>query len=125
MKRNNVPVCMALLLMFVFSACASKTTDAVDLLTEVKTAQFFTEEKIADADVEKILSAGVNAPSAINTQPWHFTAVTDDVASSHKTSAPRASKIALSERWKNNIRRQTLIHSCKSGCNNPIPSGGG
>lgn len=27
--------------------------------------------------MKKILSAGVNAPSAMNTQPWHFTAVTD------------------------------------------------
>ena len=28
-------------------------------------------------DIEKILEAGVNAPSAMNTQPWHFTAITD------------------------------------------------
>ena len=25
-----------------------------------------------DEDIEKILSAGVNAPSAMNTQPWRF-----------------------------------------------------
>ena len=60
-------------------ACTDNTTadDAAKILTEVKTTQFFTNEKVADGDVEKILSAGVNAPSAMNTQPWHFTAVTD------------------------------------------------
>lgn len=52
-------------------------TDAAKVLTEVKTTQFFTDEKVSDEDMKKILSAGVNAPSAMNTQPWHFTAVTD------------------------------------------------
>ena len=32
---------------------------------------------MAAEDIEKILEAGVNAPSAMNTQPWHFTAITD------------------------------------------------
>ena len=68
----------------VFSACSQKTVettkleDAAKVLTEVKTTQFFTDEKVNDEDIEKILSAGVNAPSAMNTQPWHFTAVTDE-----------------------------------------------
>ncbi|MBE6912922.1 MAG: nitroreductase family protein [Ruminococcaceae bacterium] len=57
---------------------ASDYNDAAKALTEVKTTQFFTDEKVSDADIEKILSAGVNAPSAMNTQPWHFTAVTDE-----------------------------------------------
>lgn len=52
--------------------------DAANILTEAKTTQFFTEEKVTAEDVEKILSAGVNAPSAMNSQPWHFTAVTDE-----------------------------------------------
>lgn len=68
------------------SACTDNTSanggtaydDAAKILTEVKTTQFFTDEKVADEDIEKILSAGVNAPSAMNTQPWHFTAVTDE-----------------------------------------------
>ena len=60
---------------------APSMDEAAKLLTEVKTTQFFTDEKVPEADVEKILAAGVNAPSAMNTQPWHFTAITDgDVA---------------------------------------------
>ncbi len=89
MRRKHLIIGMVLLLVLSLSACANNTAvndsasydDAAKVLAEVKTTQFFTEEKISDEDVEKILSAGVNAPSAMNTQPWHFTAVTDkDVA---------------------------------------------
>ena len=52
--------------------------DAAAMLTEVKTTQYFTDEKVSEADIQKILSAGINAPSAMNTQPWHFAAVTDE-----------------------------------------------
>lgn len=86
MKRKNLIIGAILLLVVSLSACTNdvatsgtgKYDDAAKVLTEVKTTQFFTEEKIADEDIEKILSAGVNAPSAMNTQPWHFTAVTDE-----------------------------------------------
>ena len=86
MRRKRLMVGAILLLALSLSACNNNTsTDGTDkyddvakILTEVKTTQFFTNEKVADEDVEKILSAGVNAPSAMNTQPWHFTAVTDE-----------------------------------------------
>ena len=86
MKRKYLIIGAILVLAVSLSACTdnvatsgtSNYDDAAKVLTEVKTTQFFTEEKVADEDVEKILSAGVNAPSAMNTQPWHFTAVTDE-----------------------------------------------
>ncbi|MBR5236647.1 MAG: nitroreductase family protein [Clostridia bacterium] len=86
MKRKCLIIGVILLLAISLSACTSNVAtsgaasydDAAKVLTEVKTTQFFTEEKVADEDIEKILSAGVNAPSAMNTQPWHFTAVTDE-----------------------------------------------
>ena len=85
MKRKNLIICMALISALSLSACKagtdSKSTsdnnDAAKILTEVKTTQFFTDENVANEDIEKILSAGINTPSAMNTQPWHFTAVTD------------------------------------------------
>ena len=86
--KNKLLMITAILLSFLLlSACSGNTaetngvldySDAAKLLTEVKTTQFFTDEKIADEDINEILSAGVNAPSAMNTQPWHFTAVTDE-----------------------------------------------
>ena len=87
MKNKLLLISAILLSVLLMSACSGETagtngvsdySGAAKLLTEVKTTQFFTEEKVADEDIDKILSAGVNAPSAMNTQPWHFTAVTDE-----------------------------------------------
>lgn len=58
-----------------FSAGVSE--DSAALIADIPTAQYFTDEAVAAADVETILLAGINAPSGMNQQPWHFTAVTD------------------------------------------------
>lgn len=85
-KKNLAAGAVGLLLTVSLTACigttesTNKTTryvDAAELLTEVKTTQYFTEEKVVEEDIKQILSAGVNSPSAMNMQPWHFTAVTD------------------------------------------------
>ena len=87
MRRTLIVISAILLLIISTTGCSNQKAeisnvneygDAAKLLTEVKTIQFFTDEKVSNEDVEKILSAGVNAPSAMNTQPWHFTAVTDE-----------------------------------------------
>lgn len=86
MNKKYLAIGLVLVLALSMAACTNKVTtdeaskfdDAAKVLTEVKTTQFFTDEKVADEDIEKILSAGVNAPSAMNTQPWHFTAITDE-----------------------------------------------
>ena len=82
MKKLSLLLAITAMLALLLSACTGGSTsgaeDAAKLLCEVKTTQFFTDEEIPSGDIEKILSAGVNAPSAMNSQPWHFTAVTDD-----------------------------------------------
>lgn len=50
---------------------------ALSLVTDIPTTQYFTDEAVKEDDVTTILTAGVNAPSAMNGQPWHFTAITD------------------------------------------------
>lgn len=82
MKKAYIVICGILVFVLSLTACGNTIdtnnySEAAKVLTEVKTTQFFTDEKVSDGDIEKILSAGVNAPSAMNTQPWHFTAVTD------------------------------------------------
>ncbi len=61
--------------------CNTKTKTeektAAELIQDIPTTQYFTDEAVSDEDTEKILLAGVNAPSAMNGQKWHFTAVTD------------------------------------------------
>ena len=51
--------------------------DAVALLSDIPTTQYFTKDSVKESDVETILMAGINAPSAMNGQPWHFSVVTD------------------------------------------------
>ena len=99
MKRKSLLLVTVLLLSAALSACgniagnsAAGYDDAAKVLTGVKTTQFFTEEKVADEDMEKILSAGVNAPSAMNTQPWHFTAVTDEEVAQKLADAMKSMK---------------------------------
>ena len=80
MKRKNLIIGLALTTLLTLSACAEEKkendySDAAVILKEVKTTQFFTDEKVSDPDVTRILAAGINAPSAMNTQPWHFTAI--------------------------------------------------
>ena len=52
-------------------------SQALSLVTDIPTTQYFTDEAVKEEDVTTILTAGVNAPSAMNSQPWHFTAITD------------------------------------------------
>ena len=50
---------------------------AAELLADIPTTQYFTDDAVADEDLQTILMAGINTPSAMNGQPWHFTAITD------------------------------------------------
>ena len=79
----------ALALAFLLSGCGQTAdqgaeegggdadSQALTLVTDIPTTQYFTDEAVKEEDVTTILAAGVNAPSAMNGQPWHFTAITD------------------------------------------------
>ena len=57
---------------------AEKTSDeSIELLTNVRQAMKFTDEPINEEDLQKIVTIGLNAPSARNMQPWFFSVVTD------------------------------------------------
>lgn len=51
--------------------------DILSILTQAKTAKSFTNDAVSDSDLEIILKSGINAPSARNSQPWHFSVVKD------------------------------------------------
>jgi nitroreductase len=48
------------------------------ILRERRATPSFDGSPIADADLEKILSAGIQAPSSYNLQPWRFVVVRSD-----------------------------------------------
>lgn len=53
------------------------SVDAAAILADISTTQYFTEQTVAEEDIETIVQAGINAPSAMNSQPWHFSVITD------------------------------------------------
>lgn len=61
----------------VMEGAETKENEAIKRLTEVRSAFEYTDEPVAEDDLKKILQVGLNAPSALNRQPWFFAAVTD------------------------------------------------
>ena len=43
-----------------------------ELVKKRKTTFEFSNKKVQDSDLKKIIEAGSWAPSCANTQPWHF-----------------------------------------------------
>jgi nitroreductase len=50
--------------------------DTLKLLSTAKTAKAFDSSRaVSEAQIKQIIAAGANAPSAMNKQPWYFSAV--------------------------------------------------
>lgn len=49
----------------------------LDIIFRRRSIRAYTEEPIAEEDIQALLEAGMAAPSASNRKPWHFAAVTD------------------------------------------------
>ena len=88
LKKNSGAVLCALVFIFSLTGCGqdNKTVasvgttagaDAVSVLQNIRTTQYFTDEAVGQKDIETIVRSGINAPSAMNGQPWHFSVITD------------------------------------------------
>ena len=84
MKKKYIPLAAVMSAACLMGGCAqesqdtsTETVDAVKLVADIPTTQYFTDKAIAEGDIDTILMAGINAPSAINKQPWHFSVITD------------------------------------------------
>ena len=83
MKIRYIPFTAALCVLCLLCGCSqtdtapTETVGTADTVVNIATTQYFTDEAVSDADVETILNAGINAPSAMNGQPWHFSVITD------------------------------------------------
>ncbi|MCR5331808.1 MAG: nitroreductase family protein [Lachnospiraceae bacterium] len=47
----------------------SEADRSAELVADIPTTQAFLEEPVSDADIQAILTAGINSPSAMNSQP--------------------------------------------------------
>ena len=71
--KKIVSIMMVLALALSLAAFAEGT----DIVGDFTTTRYYTDEAVPESDIRDILMAGVNAASASNRQPWHFTAVSD------------------------------------------------
>jgi len=51
--------------------------DAIEALNTRRSIRKYNECEISEETINKIIEAGMEAPSAINEQPWHFIVITD------------------------------------------------
>ncbi|MDR3166935.1 MAG: nitroreductase family protein [Treponema sp.] len=76
MKKMIFALSVFVLCGFILSA-ADNNEQALAGITNHYAARNFIAGPVSRADLDRILLAGVRAPSAGNRQPWHFTAVQD------------------------------------------------
>lgn len=46
--------------------------EVFDAILNRRSIRKYTSDKVSDEQIEKIIEAGMFAPSAVNTKPWHF-----------------------------------------------------
>ena len=53
------------------------TNEVMKAILERRSIRKYKPDSLARADIETILSAGINAPNGADTEPWHFTILLD------------------------------------------------
>ena len=66
---------------------------ALDVIASRVSVRQFTGEKLTNEQIDKILRAGMAAPTAVNKQPWAFVVVDDDAVLRQLSEAVRSSRI--------------------------------
>ena len=71
---------------------------AAEVIMSAFSCKSYTDAEVSDEVLEEIVQAGINAPSAINGQPWQFIIVKDaDARSKLVSGAPAAIIVAVPE----------------------------
>ena len=74
-RKTSLVVVLVLLSAVAFSQ--DKGADTVKFISSAYSARTFTTVPVDSKDLDLILHCGVQAPSARDSQPWHFTVVKD------------------------------------------------
>ena len=112
MKKWIVSI-LAVLMAAGFSGIVS-AGEAADLVEDIPTVQAFADKPVKAEDIERIINAGVNSPSAMNKQPWHFSVVTDRSVIEKVAGEPN-DKNAPVIRARASDAPLLIIISCKEG----------
>jgi len=78
MKRISISFLMILLMAgVVYAKEDAKMKDTFSVIHSRKSVRIFTGEPVSKTDLDKIIRAGMAAPTAVNMQPWSFIAITE------------------------------------------------
>jgi len=78
LKRILISFLVSLLMAgLVYAGEGEKMKDTLTVIHERKSVRNFTGAPISRADLDKIIRAGMAAPTAVNMQPWSFVVITD------------------------------------------------
>jgi nitroreductase len=76
-KKTVFMSMLALFLVIVVTDSSAQVPDALSVIHSRKSVRSFTGQDVSKEALDKILRAGMAAPTAVNKQPWSFVVVTD------------------------------------------------
>ena len=72
LSELNIGILFLLILKFKLTIRFLTIMELFEALFNRRSIRKYTNEKVSDEQIEKIIEAGMYAPSAVNKQPWHF-----------------------------------------------------
>ncbi|MFI3272307.1 MAG: nitroreductase family protein [Pseudomonadota bacterium] len=76
------------------AASGSKSLPTVDALATRRSIRTFTDQDVSDETLQRILLAGMQAPSAGNAQPWEFVVIKSEQSKEHITKIHQYAQMA-------------------------------
>lgn len=76
-KKISISFLVCVLMTGMVYAGEAKMKDALTVIHERKSVRTFTGAPVNKTDLDKIIRAGMAAPTAVNMQPWSFVVITD------------------------------------------------
>jgi len=73
-----------------------------DIITKRYSVRKYQDKNISNEDIQKIIDAGLSAPSGGNTQPWHFTVIQNKDTQKELVNLAKESFLLNGSDWRKN-----------------------
>ena len=83
MKKNLTSFVLFVAVMVIVTSCSpcgenNQKNNVMENILNRRSVRSYTQEKVSKEDLDKIVQAGINAPSARNNQPWEIRVIQDE-----------------------------------------------
>jgi len=76
--------------------------DMYELITRRHSERKYKSKQVSEEDIQKIINAGLSAPSGQNSQPWHFTVVQNKEVLKELVENAKYAFLEYGEQWRKN-----------------------